>query len=210
MLKSGLENLRSRPHNHRVSAAFVITGLFALVLVPVWVWNAGQTTGFHSLAGKEKKSEEVASTASAADVFPDQIPDIPNPINEIDGGLQKTFAEPIKVVTAGMADGRFVVHFRVENSTFAQLTSPFSQSYVVAKNNPSGIFVPEKVTTPDGGQMIPGVLPGQKKEGLLSFPVLVPGEYHLKFPAMQYEGEDQTTFMQTIDITVGNSQLPRS
>lgn len=188
------ENLREKPYEVRVWATLAITGIAALILVPLWIWNLG------SLGIK---------TQAPAAATPESVK-VQSPIAEIDEQLKEKFASPVVVTKVESTGSETIVTFKVENNTLADLEFPTKAT--LARSNAPLYSVTDfkKMTTLSGTEFPVLIARSSSVEGRMHFSKVQNGSYVITMSDLRYSAENQDAFKQLIHIEVSNALTPRS
>ncbi|OGE84874.1 MAG: hypothetical protein A3J48_02030 [Candidatus Doudnabacteria bacterium RIFCSPHIGHO2_02_FULL_46_11] len=204
--------LKSKPHHYKLSVSFLTTLAAAFILVPLWLWSANHV-GLRSQTSETSASENRAvEGANDLNQITGQISQglsgIENPISSIDSQLEQTFSNPASITSLETVNGSFIVYFKIQNSTFADLTVPVARINFKALGAEESILV-EKVTNGEGRQFVPLLPAGESAEGRVYFSQVLNGSYELTFEGLHYQNESQGEFNQVLEVEVVDSWQPR-
>lgn len=189
-----LDNLKDKPYEVRVWATLVITGIAAIVLIPLWVWH---------LKSVGLKPEGPANTGSVQTSVDNAVP-------TIDEQLTAKFASPVAVSTIDSTGSELVVNFTVNNSTFADLEFPATA--LIAKSGSPLYSVAQfkKITDMNGAEFPVLIARGTEVRGKMYFAKVANGSYVITISNLRYSADNQTPFEQVIPIEVTSALTPRS
>src|SRR3989338_1144328 len=126
MFQNLIENLRNLPREHKTSFAFFATLLAAVVVVPLWFWNASRVGFVQKSANAEPaegQNEKIIDFNEVSQAFGQ----IKNPITQVDKKIRESLSQPVGITSVKTDNENLRVEFKVANNTLADLIFPTSK-----------------------------------------------------------------------------------